>query len=172
MVEEIRQVLPPSKGNKSPKNKKGKERKRRGRERKRRAVISSSSSPNLCPVRSPLQMATEGGVTYRDDDFPVLRPAILGVRRRLDIEEPPTETPVTTTVPPAQYVRAGEHGSGDGEDPGTADPKTPPADGSNRTHWGRIQWANTTSSSGGKTTCGDCEEGRNAEYGCDSGPSS
>jgi hypothetical protein len=40
------------------------------------------------------------GVALRDDDFPVLRPSLLGARKRLDTVEPPTDSPAKKLVPP------------------------------------------------------------------------
>jgi hypothetical protein len=90
-------------------DKRERKRDRRGRERIRRRNVmhSFSSSPDCYPIRPSLpRMTTGGGVALRDDDFPILRPAIQGMRRRLDVKEPPTVTPSERVpVPPPNSQR-------------------------------------------------------------------
>jgi hypothetical protein len=78
---------------------KSKERERKRRE-KRRVKRSSFSSSDFSLVRSSLQRLA-GGKSYKDDEHSVLRPAITGVKRRLDVEEPPVET-LTLPAPSLQ----------------------------------------------------------------------
>jgi hypothetical protein len=100
MMEEMRRVSLPSPEKKSPEERRRKEKKKKCRER-RRVMRFSSSSPDISPMRFFLHKKVDG-VAYRDDEHPVLRPVIMGVRRRLDIEKPPSETPAPTVVLPLQ----------------------------------------------------------------------
>jgi hypothetical protein len=98
-VEELCQAPPPSPPKKrSPEEKRKKEKEKRGRE-KRRVISFFSSSPDFSPMRSPLKKMISG-VAYRNDDHPVMRLVIMGVWRRLDVKESPSETPVPTVVLP------------------------------------------------------------------------
>jgi hypothetical protein len=73
------------------------ERERRRREKRR--VIRFSSFSNFSPVKFLLQKLA-GSKAYRDDEHPVLRPVIMGVKRRLDAEESPIKIPVPPTPLP------------------------------------------------------------------------